>query len=348
MISFRLGSFPVVVYPYFFVGAVLIGANLGLGWQMLVWIGVVFVSVLVHELGHAVVGKMLGGQPEIHLQMLGGVTYPRLRRRPSPLRQFALSLAGPVFGLGLGGLAWALARIAPPAPGSPSALAIDMVEWSSFVWAGFNLLPILPLDGGQMMQSVIEGVRKKPSEGLAAGLSVAIALLAGLGLVAIGYRDPWVLLWFGFFAFQNFGRASQARRAGQPAAAAPNVADAVELADIERATADARSAIAQRDFEAAVRAASELDAGGGPFRQAAALRLRGGIELSRGDNEAAALLAGQSFSIIQNADSAVVAARANLRLGQHERALNWLRRAVEAGAPPAAIQADPELSALGR
>jgi hypothetical protein len=89
-----------------------------------------------------------------------------------------------------------------------------------------------------------------------------------------------------------------------------------------------------------------LEAAGGPLRQAAGLRLRAGIELARGDNEAAALLAGQSFSIVQNAESAVVAARANLRAGQKERALNWLRRAVEAGAPAAAIRADPELSVL--
>ena len=70
------------------------------------------------------------------------------------------------------------------------------------------------------------------------------------------------------------------------------------------------------------------------------------IELARGDNESAAMFAGQSYTIWQSADAAVVAARANLRAGAEDRARNWLRRALEAGAPPAAVRADPELGSI--
>lgn len=346
MLSFKVFSFPVVVYPVFFLGAFLLGPGFGLGWQMLVWVAVVFVSILVHELGHAVVGKLLGGEPEIHLQMLGGVTYPRLRRRPGPLNQFVLSVAGPLAGLALGVGAWALGRAMPPDPGSPSWVAMEFIRFCSFVWAGFNLLPILPLDGGQMMLAIIEGVRRKPSEILACWVSAAIALAAALVAFAVyGIREPFLLGWFVLFAFQNFARARQARNLPAPSIAAP-AADPLELSDVSRATDEAREALKRREFEAALRAASALENAGGPLRQAAGLRLRAGVELARGDNEAAALLAGQSFSILQNADSAVVAARANLRSGQRERALNWLRRAVEAGAEGAAIRADAELSTL--
>jgi len=45
-------------------------------------------------------------------------------------------------------------------------------------------------------------------------------------------------------------------------------------------------------------------------------------------------------------DAAVVAARANLRAGAPDRARNWLRRALEAGASAAAVRADPELGSL--
>jgi hypothetical protein len=121
---------------------------------------------------------------------------------------------------------------------------------------------------------------------------------------------------------------------------------AAERADVAAATEDARAALQRRDFDTALAAAARLDSGSGPFRQAAALRLRAGIELARGDNESAAMLAGQSFSIWQSADAAVVAARANLRAGASDRARNWLRRALEAGAPPAAVRADPELGAI--
>ena len=46
-------------------------------------------------------------------------------------------------------------------------------------------------------------------------------------------------------------------------------------------------------------------------------------------------------------DWRVVAARANLRAGERDRALNWIRRALEAGAHPAAVREDPELGSLG-
>ena len=345
MFSFRLGPFPVTVYPHFFLGAVLLYGEFAFSWRMLVWIGVVFMSILFHELGHALVGRALGGSPEIALQMLGGVTYPQLLRRPSPSRQFLLSVAGPIFGLLLGGLAWLMTAYLPPAPGSPSSVAMAFIMETSLIWAIFNLLPILPLDGGQMMQAVLEGVRRKPSETLAAWISVVVSLLAALAMFLLYGLQPWNLIWFLFFAFQNFTRAQASSKSGPRPPEAVRV-DPLELADIAKATEAARAALEQRDVDGALKVAKELEAAGGSLRQAAGLRLRAGIELSRGDNETSALLAGQSFSIVQSSESAVVAARANLRAGQKERALNWLRRAVEAGAPAAAIRADPELSAL--
>src|SRR5437763_16152398 len=110
MLNFRVGPFPVTVYPWFFLSAVLLGGNFGFGWQMAAWILVVFVSVLVHEIGHAIVGRAFGGRPEIQLQAFGGVTFPQFRERPGPGRQFILSVAGPIAGLMLGAAAYALSR----------------------------------------------------------------------------------------------------------------------------------------------------------------------------------------------------------------------------------------------
>ena len=108
----------------------------------------------------------------------------------------------------------------------------------------------------------------------------------------------------------------------------------------------ARSALLARDEQTALAVASKLEESEGPYRQAAGLRIRAGVELARGDNVAAGLHAGRSFTLWQTPDAAVVAARANLRAGERERALNWLRRAVEAGAHPAAVREDPELGGL--
>jgi Zn-dependent protease len=347
VLKFKVGPFPVQVYPWFFISAVLLGSASGYGfdWTMLVWIAVVFISVLVHELGHAVVGRALGGRPEIRLEAFGGVTYPQLRQRPGPGRQFILSLAGPVAGLLLGAACYGLVRAAPPAPGSPVAWTMGQFIWVSAVWAIFNLLPILPLDGGQMMLAVVEAVRRKPSVALASWISVAVAIGVAVFRVLRFGPDIYFIAWCGFFAFQNFARARAAAAARPGAASGPGV-DPSEQADVDQANDEVRIAVREGDLARAQAAIERLEAGGGDYRQAAALRLRAGIELSRGDNEAAALFAGQSFSLLQTPDAAVVAARANLRSGQQERARNWLRRAIEAGAPPAAVREDPELGIL--
>jgi Zn-dependent protease len=347
VLRFKVGPFPVTVYPWFFLSAILLGAGYGFGWRMAAWIFVVFVSVLVHELGHALVGRALGGRPEIRLEAFGGVTFPQFRTRPRPSRQFILSFAGPIAGLLLGTAAYGIVRAIPPEQGSVSAFIMAQFIWVSIVWAAFNLLPILPLDGGNMLLAFIEGVRRKPSLSAASWISVFVALaVAGIVTWLFG-PDPFALLWLGLFALQNIQRARAAAvHDRSPEAAAAPQEDAVERADVAAAMEDARTALQQRDFDSALAAASRLETRGGPFRQAAALRLRAGIELARGDNESAAMLAGQSFSIWQTADAAVVAARANLRAGASDRARNWLRRALEAGAPPAAVRADPELGSI--
>ena len=344
MLRFRVGPFPITVYPWFFLSAVLLGGDFGFGWKMAAWIFVVFASVLIHELGHALVGRAYGGHPEIHLQAFGGVTFPQFARRPGPGRQFVLSLAGPVAGLLLGAFAFALVRLLPPAPGSVSAWIMQWFMQVSVLWAVFNLLPILPLDGGQMMLAAIEGARKKPSVALASWISVVVCVGAAAAYTLLVGVDPFMLLWMGLFTFQNVARA---RAASAPAQQQPPLqAEAEGQGDVDKAIEETRAAVQRRDFESALAAAAKLENVGGPFRQAAALRLRAGIELARGDNESAALFAGQSYSLWQTPDAAVVAARANLRSGQEDRARNWLRRALEAGAPPSAVRSDPELGAL--
>jgi stage IV sporulation protein FB len=347
VLHFKVGPFPVSVYPWFFITAVLLGAGYGFGWQMLAWIFVVFVSILVHELGHAVVGRVFGGRPEIRLEAFGGVTFPQFTRRPGPGKQFILSLAGPVAGLLLGGAAYLLVRGWPPDPRSVSAFLMRQFIDVSVLWAAFNLLPILPLDGGNMMLAFLEGVRRKPSIAAASWVSIAVAAAVGAGVTLVLGFQPFLLLFLALFALQNFQRARLAAGGDRaPVAAAVPLEDATERADVAAATEDARSALLRRDVDAALAAVVRLESAGGAFRQAAALRLRAGIELSRGDNESAAIFAGQSFSIWQSADAAVVAARANLRAGAEDRARNWVRRAVEAGAPPAVVRSDPELGAI--
>src|SRR5256885_7122550 len=143
VLRFRLGPFPVNVAPSFLLAAAILGFPFLEDLPLLaLWIAVVFVSVLVHELGHAVVGKALGGRPEIQLERFGGVTFPRLPASPSAISQIGLSLAGPIAGLIPGAAGWAIERYAVPEPGSALAIVAQLAITTSLFWTVLNLLSV--------------------------------------------------------------------------------------------------------------------------------------------------------------------------------------------------------------
>jgi hypothetical protein len=351
VLRFRLGPFPVTLEASFLISALFLSGLDGTPLQIALWVGVVFVGVLVHELGHALVGLWLGGRPEIVLQGLGGVTFPRLRVQPDTLRQILLSVAGPVFGLLPGAVAWVVMRQLRPEAGTLLAGVLDTFMRTSVAWAILNLMPVLPLDGGHVLQALIGFVRRKPSERLAAMVSAVFAALLGLAAYLL-LGNAFVALFFGLMALSNVAQA-RARPAGprSPGAAGDGPApdEAQTRGEIERELAAARAALAAKDIGAALAAADRLESGDGALRQSVGLRIRAGVELSRGDRASinlAALHGGRSFTLWPSADAAVVAARANLRIGETGRAQTWLRRALETGARREAIANDPELGAL--
>ncbi len=78
---FRILGFPVHVQPFFLLVAALLGGMRNDLTLILIWVAVVFVSVLAHELGHALVARAYGQQPSILLYSMGGLTsFQPLRR----------------------------------------------------------------------------------------------------------------------------------------------------------------------------------------------------------------------------------------------------------------------------
>ena len=98
---FRIFGIPVRIDPTFFVIVAVLGVTTDLQF-LLIWVPVVTVSVLVHELGHAVAFRAFGMQPNILLQGMGGLTSATGSMPPS--RELVVSLAGPLTGLVLIGL----------------------------------------------------------------------------------------------------------------------------------------------------------------------------------------------------------------------------------------------------
>jgi Zn-dependent protease/CBS domain-containing protein len=180
---------PVYVSPYWFVIAgvfVVIYANdlsNSLNGQLRYWVAAAFVillylSVLVHELSHSIVARGYGLQVRrIVLWPLGGVSEIE-REAPTPGRQFAVAAAGPALSLVLGVLGWLLAHVVTA---GVSGALVRQLMFANFVVGFFNLLPGLPLDGGQMLRAVIWAITKKPTSATIAaawvGRGLAIALL---------------------------------------------------------------------------------------------------------------------------------------------------------------------------
>ncbi len=112
-----------------------------------------YLSILVHELAHAAVGKAFGlPVRSVALSMLGGVT--DLGRSPqSAWRSFAISAAGPGATLAIAAAGYGLLQTAPD--GGLAHLVLAQLTISNVIVGIYNLLPGLPLDGGSMLSAVV-------------------------------------------------------------------------------------------------------------------------------------------------------------------------------------------------
>jgi Zn-dependent protease len=187
---------PVKVEVSFFVLAVFLGLSRSRDLTLIVeWVAVVFVSVLVHELGHALVGRAFGLDPEIRLYQMGGLTSLRSETEVKPLRHVLISLAGPFTGFVLGALVLVLGPLFLRAlPTNLLATIYFDLLWVNIGWGICNLLPILPMDGGLVLATLEAWLRKR-SDRL---VSHSVSLLAALAIAVAAFN--WRALWIGFLA----------------------------------------------------------------------------------------------------------------------------------------------------
>jgi Zn-dependent protease len=207
MWRFKFLGFPVTVEIWFWLTCLLLGSGLaGRGRDgimlMVVWTVVVFVSIMVHELGHAFAARKHGIQPAIRLQAFGGVTIMHSAHLTRGQSIF-VSAAGPMASLALGGLVWLIDR-AYPVPQGPALHAVIFFLWVNFFWTAINLLPVLPLDGGQIVRDLL-GPRYRS---VAIWLGVVCGVLVGVWAFTIGQLFLGIMMLL--LAFSNFqgGRAS--------------------------------------------------------------------------------------------------------------------------------------------
>jgi Zn-dependent protease len=113
---------------------------------------ILLVSVLLHELGHALVARRNGiGVKAITLEFLGGYT-ELTGDSPNPRADALVSLVGPAISAVIGGIGLGLQWLLPV--GVADQLAFQLA-WSNLIVAAYNILPGLPLDGGRALRALV-------------------------------------------------------------------------------------------------------------------------------------------------------------------------------------------------
>jgi Zn-dependent protease len=211
MIRFTLFGVPVRIEPWFWLLGVLfgssrldlrstVGTTLFASW-MIVWV----VSFLIHEFGHALFQRRFGGHPEILLYGGGGLAMGN--GYFSRWQSLTISAAGPVIEVLAGLVAWwALDYFQPP-----SLFAVALLRdfgWICVFWGLFNLLPVLPLDGGQILNALTGGkTRLVAGVGMVTAAAAALYCLPGLLFMAI---------YMGYYAWRNFETWRRGYRSESP------------------------------------------------------------------------------------------------------------------------------------
>jgi stage IV sporulation protein FB len=245
-LRWRMFGIPVRVHPMFWLLTLIMGQSAL--WQgvmyLLIWVVCVFVSILIHELGHVVMGMAFGQRGRVVLYAMGGLAVGS-NQMANRGQRIAVCFAGPLAGFCFLGLVLAIAWAKTPAffpmylhylqdclgipalhqiqlpvaiePGAvPDPLEVDAISQLIFInllWGLVNLLPVRPLDGGQICRNVSEGI--SPDNGLKASLGISLltagvlslhCILSHYGrpLLPLPFGSLYTGIFFGLFAIQSF------------------------------------------------------------------------------------------------------------------------------------------------
>jgi Zn-dependent protease len=194
VLTFRVFGIPVTVRPTFLLVAALLGLSTGRPSLVAAWVGIVFVSILVHELGHALTARAYGATVEIELNGIGGLTsWSATEADFGPGRRAAVAAAGSAVGVLFGGLIWLAGWLTGPFSNMAGFVVTNLV-WVNVFWGLLNWLPIRPLDGGHLLVSLLQKVTPTKAN----RISNAVFLLTSIAALAAAL---WLRLYFiAFFA----------------------------------------------------------------------------------------------------------------------------------------------------
>lgn len=203
MLQFSILGIPVRVEPWFWITMAFIGGGLHATNStdillVLVFVFAGFLSIMIHELGHALTIRRYGLPAAITLQAFGGyASFPvgKLDRKQS----FVVTAAGPVLQFVFGVLLIVLVPCISIPEGSLFLPFLRDLIWVSIAWSILNCLPVYPMDGGQMMAAIL-GPKKQHFVHLISSI-VAVAV----GIAGYLYLGTILLpIFMALFAWQNW------------------------------------------------------------------------------------------------------------------------------------------------
>lgn len=184
--SWRIGTvlgFPVELNLSFLLLLALVFVAFGGLWGVLL-MTLVFGSVLLHELGHAVVARRLGVQVAgIELSFFGGAA-KMIQLPRTATHEVLIAAAGPAVSLVLAGLGLGVGALTHSA-------FFAWLGWTNLIIAAFNLIPALPMDGGRILRALLT---RKLDFVRATDVSVTVARVVAVGFAIIGLMGPFQLL----------------------------------------------------------------------------------------------------------------------------------------------------------
>ena len=236
-LHFNLHGIRVRVHPFFWLLALIIGVNATGNdvVKILIWISSVFLSITIHEMGHSLAFRRYGIGSHIVLYHFGGLAIPDSMQaavgwghRMTPKKQMFVSFAGPgaqFIIVAIIILVVVLTRSRLPAFGLPVFLFklfpeqmlptagywdtnpqlhffLGSMLWINFYWAVMNLLPIYPLDGGQIARELF--VQHGKGDAIRSSLILSVAVSAGVMIYGIGSGDRFLTIMFLVLGLNNY------------------------------------------------------------------------------------------------------------------------------------------------
>jgi Zn-dependent protease len=229
-LTWRMFGVSVRVHPMFWLLCAVLGWQFvrvpGLGLAMFfIFVACVFVSVLIHEMGHVVMGRLFGRRSHIVLYGFGGLAISNyeLEKR---WQRILVAFAGPLAGLLLFGAVWLFTAYGLPAleVGQSMPLlffTLGCLFYINLVWSVLNLVPIWPLDGGKISREICTGLAPRSGLRLSLGISFVLSGLLAIQALSAYLNGPHIplLSWlgsplnailFGLLAFESFQLLQQA------------------------------------------------------------------------------------------------------------------------------------------